>query len=420
MMQEFRILPKSKSKIVWQDAMIGDLANQLEIPNDLTFSRDYVTEADREYDNVGYVLEDATTSSLTDDSIGATVSVSPDEETRTTITPGQWITSTTLGSGTGGNLYISNEVSETGSDKVLPIAAKPLYDDIGVYRTTIAANGDPADIYFPLVPNSGNKTLEFPIALMLQGALVNKADYENFATQVASYGFVVVVPNHVRTLANPGGQSFTGFFPEQQQVNDVLAQLHIEDADPTSPIMEIIDTEKLGLLGHSFGGAVGLASVQNIAVPGLSTGSYTRPPELMAGIFYGTNFSLPPTGTISPIDNDGIPTGLIIGTRDGVTNPAVSRQTYDQILNPPKAFITVEGANHYSITDEDNLIREPNRPTLEQSIATETIARWSALFLQAHLLGNQKAFNYVYRFGDVLDPNVSVISQTEPAWAQAA
>lgn len=419
-MQESQILPKPKAKLFWQDATFEGLANQFEIPKDLTFSRDAVT-ADRDYDNARYALKDATSSLLADDLIEVTVSVSPDEKTLPPIIDTQWGVQTVLGSGPDSTLSIANtENSQTRSNQGFPIAAKPLYDDIGVYQTTIAANGDPADIYFPLLPDSRHKTPEFPIALMLQGALVNKADYENFATQVASYGFVVVVPNHIRTLTNPGGPSFTGFFPEQQQVNDVLAQLQIEDADPTSPIMEIVDTEKLGLLGHSFGGAVGLASVQNQAFFGLSTGSYTRPPELMAGIFYGTNFSLPPTGAIPPIDNDGIPTGLIIGTQDGVTNLPASRQTYDQILNPPKALITVEGANHYSITDEDNPIREPNRPTLEQSIATETIARWSALFLQAHLSGNQKAFNYVYRFGDVLDPNVSVISQTQPAWAQAA
>ncbi|MFW5664735.1 MAG: chlorophyllase, partial [Coleofasciculus sp.] len=59
------------------------------------------------------------------------------------------------------------------------------------YQTTITTNGDPADIYFPIPSNSNTNTNQFPIALMLQGALVDKADYANFASTVASYGFPV-------------------------------------------------------------------------------------------------------------------------------------------------------------------------------------------------------------------------------------
>jgi predicted dienelactone hydrolase len=79
----------------------------------------------------------------------------------------------------------------------------------------------------------------------------------------------VVVPNHQRTLTAPTGQSITGLFPEPQQVNDVLEQMVIEDNNPDSLIAEIVDTDKLGLLGHSFGGSVGLGASQKDVVTGL-------------------------------------------------------------------------------------------------------------------------------------------------------
>ncbi len=85
---------------------------------------------------------------------------------------------------------------------------------------------------------------------------------------------------------------------------------------------------------------------------------------------------------------------------------------YVKIQDPPKALIAVEAANHYGITNEDNVTREPNRPTLDQGMATEAIRRWSGLFLRSHLLGDQGAFDYVHNTGGDLDPNVSVISQT--------
>ncbi len=287
----------------------------------------------------------------------------------------------------------------------------PIYDQVKHYTTTISADGDPADVYYPVLPNSTPDQL--PIALMLQGALVDKADYSNYAETVASYGFVVVVPNNERTLTAPDGQTVTGLLSEQGQVNAVLDQMKVEDADPNSPIFEIADTDTLGLLGHSFGGTVGLGATQDeICLPGICSQDYTRPPELQAGIFYGTSFRDQQTGEFLPINNEGIAVGLIQGSLDGVIPPLNSQTTYDHILNPPKVSVTVEGANHYGITNEDNPEREPNRPTLDQCTETETIGRWSGLFLRSHLLGDQGAFDYVYNTGGDLDPNVNVISQT--------
>ena len=59
-------------------------------------------------------------------------------------------------------------------------------------------------------------------------------------------------------------------------------------------------------------------------------------------------------------------------------------------------------------------MREPNRPTLDQATATETIARWSGLFLRANLLGDHGASNAVFNANAAFDPNVSIISQHNP------
>ncbi|WP_193199790.1 ScyD/ScyE family protein [Nostoc sp. MG11] len=377
--------------------------------------------ADITFDDAGglYVLEYDADGILNGSDAGALIYVSPDGKTRTTIADDELTNPTGLEIGADGDIYISNKGFVAGQGEVLRLSLEqqtcfdpdPIYNKVKHYRTTIAADGDPADVYYPVLPNSTPDQL--PIALMLQGALVDKADYSNYAQAVASYGFVVVVPNNQRTVTAPNGETVTGLLSEQGQVNDVLDQMKVEDADPTSQIFEIADTETLGLLGHSFGGAVGLGATQDeICIPGICSQDYTIPPELQAGIFYGTSFRDQQTGKFLPIDNEGIAVGLIQGSLDGVIPPINSQTTYDQILNPPKVSVTVEGANHYGITNEDNPEREPNRPTLGQTTITETIARWSGLFLRSHLLDDQGAFNYVYSTGDNLDPNVNVISQT--------
>lgn len=304
----------------------------------------------------------------------------------------------------------------------LPSAAatfnpNPLFNSAASYSTMIPRSeggADAADIYYPVLSDTNKNENSLPIALFLQGALVDKSDYSNFASYVARYGFVVVVPNHVRTAVNPMG-SVTGLIAEQQQVNDVLTYMAaLNSTNPSSPVANLLDSSKLVLLGHSFGGAVGLAAIQDTCIPVFCTGQFNRPNELKGGAFYGTNFLIGQGGTALPINNNGIPIALVQGDKDSVATPDRAFATYAQIQDSPKALVSVLGANHYGITNEDNPIREPVRPTLEQDVATETIARWSALFLRGTVLNDTEAFNYVFNTGDAQEKNVSVVSVAKP------
>ena len=292
-----------------------------------------------------------------------------------------------------------------GNSSAAALTITPL-EEVSQYTTMI--NDDHTDIYYPLLSDPNAAT---PVVLMLQGALVDKDDYSNYASIVASYGFTVVVPNNSRELSSPGFPHVSGLFPEQEQLQQILDFATLENTNPNSPIAGLLDTDSLGLLGHSFGGAVGIAATQNTCFPVLCTDNnqeYTVPEELKASIFYGTSFDPTQTGMFPPIENE-VPTGLIFGTRDGVADPAETVTTFNQILNPPKVLVEVDGANHYSITNEDNLDRDPIRPTLDQAVATETIGRWSSLFLRAHILDDAHAWNYIYTSqGDALDNNVQV------------
>ncbi|MBD2056443.1 ScyD/ScyE family protein [Oculatella sp. FACHB-28] len=377
--------------------------------------------ADLAFDQSGglYVLEYDADGILSGSDAGSLIYVSPDGKTRTTIATDELINPTGLALDSNGDIYISNKGFIAGQGEVLrlkreaPFSPDPIYDQVKHYTTTITADGDPADIYYPVLPNSTPDQL--PIALMLQEAFTDKANYSNYAKEVARYGFVVVVPNNERTLTLMDGQPLSGLLAEEQQVNDVLDQIKLEDADTASPIFEIADTTNLGLLGDGFGGFVGLAAIQNI-IRSASTSDYTRPPELKAGIFYGTSFQTAAnSGTFPTIDNQDIPTGLIAGTLDSINDFGEVASTYVKIQDAPKALIAIEVANHYSIANTDNPMLEPNRPTLDQATANGTIGRWSGLFLRAHLLGDQGAFDYVYKTGGDLDPNVSIISQNSPA-----
>src|ERR687885_343248 len=95
----------------------------------------------------------------------------------------------------------------------------------------------------------------------------------------------------------------------------------VEKKKPTTPISFVVGTQRPCLFGCFFCGAVGVSVIANEFVP---------------------------------IANDGIAVALIQGDIDGVALSERAQSTFDKIQTPPKALITVMGANHFSISNVNN------------------------------------------------------------------
>ncbi|HWS34563.1 MAG TPA: hypothetical protein VN408_17715 [Actinoplanes sp.] len=264
----------------------------------------------------------------------------------------------------------------------------------GTFTTTI--NGDSADVYYPA---TGRR---LPVALLLQGANVDKAHYRSYATTLASYGFVVAVPNHNRTILGTGG-----LFPEGAQAGWTVDWAVAQDDDPASPLYRRVDENTLFLTGHSFGAAAALALSAGTCTFPFCPAPVTTPTALKAVATYGGNNVNGDTPI--PVANT-VPVAYVQGLTDGVATPAEGRATYDVTSGTPKAYIALTGANHYGITDVQNppgAAPDASVQTLPQHTGIETTARWSARWFQARL-GDPRARAYVYSVGDLLDPFVTV------------
>jgi hypothetical protein len=129
--------------------------------------------------------------------------------------------------------------------------------------------GDLADVYFPKVSAADNA---FPIVAVLQGAFVDKKFYSAFGTQLSRFGFVVVIPNHLINFGPPGTPPVTPF-PDEFVIWDVLAQMKAEDEKAEDEdgepnlLFGIVDTTRMGLAGHSAGGAPGLFAIDMSCQP---------------------------------------------------------------------------------------------------------------------------------------------------------
>lgn len=292
----------------------------------------------------------------------------------------------------------TGETTETGSEG----PPEPLYDDVQSLTLTLPDSGDEADVYYP-----ADAEAPAPLLVLLQGALVPRTYYAPYAQAVAAWGFVVAVPDH----PSPG---FGGaLFASPETITEAHAHLSSLAADPESELFEAIDPDALGALGHSFGGVAAIQGITGACAPPICSGPYTPPEALGAGAFYGTNMKPIDDGPVPVTPNMGVPLALIQGALDSLATIEETVETYEKIETPPKAYIEIDGANHYGLTSQDNPPEsspDPNAPTTEQALAIETSARWTALFMRAHLLDDAQAFAWVYE-GAEDDELVTVVAE---------
>ena len=279
----------------------------------------------------------------------------------------------------------------------------PTFGDGGT-TTGDAAVGDPADVYYPDPPDLQTSTYSFPVVLLLQGAKVARGFYSNVAAAVAGYGFIVVVPDHMSN--NIGG---AGLYAELSEIAAVSTQMKVEAASTTAPVRGVVDTKRIALMGHSYGGASGLSGISNVCFPPGLGCTFTRPAELVGGAFYGTNLATPIFG-VPTLDTGSLPVLLVQGDKDGKALPADGQLTYNQIQKRPKAIITLLGANHYGVTNIDNpsgADPEANPQTLDHAAGLASNGRWIGVFFAA-FLNNDMAARAALRAAPTRDPNVTI------------
>jgi hypothetical protein len=268
-------------------------------------------------------------------------------------------------------------------------------------KYALNAGEDAVDIY---VPRTGPGML-LPAAIFLQGAKCDKRFYGNYAQLVASYGFVVAIANHNSLL----GKNFT----EQKVFNGVWDFLKSQSHQAVSPLYTKLDTRRVALLGHSYGGVACLGSMQSTcSLPTCIGFSYEAPKELGAVVVYGTHTKSPMSGKFMEVNTRGIPVLYINGDRDGKAASVDTLTTFrEKTSGGPKAFASVSGANHYGITDINNPPggdSDPNAPTLPQKEANLAIARLSGMFLRTYLYNDAAARNYIYTDEGRTDTAVSI------------
>jgi hypothetical protein len=248
---------------------------------------------------------------------------------------------------------------------------------------SVHVSGDPVDIYYP-DPGGSAAGYRFPVVVYLQGAKVDKKYYSQFGQQLASYGFIVAIPNH------------PGLFTAANVLTEVFEHLKLQDVDSDSPLNGIVDKQTLVASGHSMGGSTVFAAINNMCF-GCSSGEvFERPPELKAAVITASN-----PGVLD-IQNQGIPTAIIVGSFN--QRQDVYLQSYENIKRP-RAFMVVDGADHFGMVDINEppgafLSDEEPPQTIPQSITVTRFAHWTGQYLRTWLYHDWLAWWSIQSGGD--------------------
>ncbi len=186
--------------------------------------------------------------------------------------------------------------------------------------------------------------------------------FDAYARHLAARGYVVAAPTFPLTNeAAPGGHlTGLGDLPSQPgDVSFVIDELIAASADADDPLAGRVDGARIGVMGHSLGGATAIALTRLPcctdprvdAVIGVAPAAF-----LVEGVFG------------EEIEAAGPPTLSIAGERDPVVQPAGVRALHDGFA-PPRVYLQVATANHVDLIENDGAPSPNLIPTEDSSVA---------------------------------------------------
>lgn len=253
--------------------------------------------------------------------------------------------------------------------------------------TTLPEAGS-VEVYYP----KDNRT-NLPVIAIHQGGNVHSSFYSRIASNIASQGYVVYVANRCTTF-------FTQFFIKVSSAfsNEVYALAKRQNSDTSSPLFGRIDPEKLGFSGHSLGGVVALYALNGICqFPFCDNGS-SRLSQTKVVVLYGSGLNqgqLDPSKIVLDSNGKAVPVAFIQGSLDGAYKPAEGQAAYANYKSS-KILISLEGANHYSITDVSapfGANAESNLSTVTQNDGLQRISELHVLLFNSFLKENKVDLN---------------------------
>jgi predicted dienelactone hydrolase len=180
----------------------------------------------------------------------------------------------------------------------------------------------------------------YPVVLFSHGYAGFPEQSADLVTHLASWGFVVIAPDHVeRSLSGLLGTAAQGVAKrEDPDVLSASLDAAITDAKADdSPLHDLMDLDEVAVAGHSAGASAAY----------LTASSDDR---VKAFISYSVGNGRADEGGAEPRPVPKVPGMVMVGTSDGIIDPAESRAVYEG-MEPPKYLVEIDGAGHLVFSD---------------------------------------------------------------------
>lgn len=175
----------------------------------------------------------------------------------------------------------------------------------------------------------------YPVVLFSHGFAGFPEQSADLVTHLASWGFVVVAPDHVeRSLGGQLGTAAEGV-AEREDPEVLSASLDAALALKDSPLTGLLDEDMVTVAGHSAGA-------------GAAYREASAEPRVKAFIAYSIGNRTEDGEAPPPVPD--VPGMVMAGTKDNIIPFTASEEVYDG-MRPPKYFVKIEGAGHLVFSD---------------------------------------------------------------------
>lgn len=180
----------------------------------------------------------------------------------------------------------------------------------------------------------------YPLIVFAHGFSSQRRQSASYTQHLASHGYVVVAPDFPLTNGDaPGGPRLTDLRNQPGDVSFLIDQLLAFNQQDGHLLEGAIDSDAIGLTGHSLGGFTTLLTVYGsdrderigAALPIAASGCFL---------------------TEEQVGDNAVPIMLLIGSNDLFIAPSGNRWAYDQ-ANPPRYWVELAGGSHIRFADID-------------------------------------------------------------------
>jgi predicted dienelactone hydrolase len=290
----------------------------------------------------------------------------------------------------------------SGSALADPYAATPGPRKVETFKADwhdVTRNRDiPILICYP--GDLGKDSEKLPVIVFSHGLGGSREGYTAYGQHWASYGYVVIFPQHhgsdTAVIGHGMYQMLMGkgdaqaFIDRVHDVHFVIDQIEAMNAGKLDgkeyqPFQGTLDLSKIGMSGHSFG-AITTEAVVGEKFLGDPDGKIVDH-RIKAGIaMSGAGSKMLDQDTA--FGSISIPVFYLTGTDDkmGLSKPADRRIAFDHSKSPDTFLVTFAGANHMTFSPRQSVIPQPQKEKYQNWIRQSTTAFWDA-----YLKGDENA-----------------------------